>query len=94
MLELGAIGREIDAGQGMILLVQPTSKKGKVASFLADRGEGIMGISVEVASLETARELLEKNTKRKFGHFPGPYGNSILIPPEITHGLWIEFFQR
>src|SRR5256885_6604100 len=46
-------------------------------SFLAERGEGIMGVSIEVANLETARALLEKNSKREFGSYAGVYGNSI-----------------
>jgi catechol 2,3-dioxygenase-like lactoylglutathione lyase family enzyme len=93
--QLGAQGQEIEAGQGTILLLQPEKLDGKVASFLAERGaEGIMGVSLEVASLKTARSLLEANTKRQFAPYPGPFGKSILIPPEFTHGVWIEFFQK
>lgn len=91
---LGAIGREIDAGEAVILLVQPRSKKGRVASFLADRGEGIMGVSIEVSELETARQLLETHTNKQFASYIGLYGKSLLIPSELTHGLWIEFFQK
>jgi catechol 2,3-dioxygenase-like lactoylglutathione lyase family enzyme len=93
--QLGAQGQEIEAGRGSILLLQPENSTAKVASFLAERGaEGIIGISIEVASLQTARSLLEANTKRQFEPYDGPYGKSILIPPELTHGVWIEFFQK
>jgi catechol 2,3-dioxygenase-like lactoylglutathione lyase family enzyme len=93
--QLGAQGQEIEAGQGPILLLQPEKSTGSVASFLAERGaEGIMGVSIEVASLQTARDLLKSNTKRQFEPYNGPYGQSILIPPELTHGVWIEFFQN
>ena len=92
--QLGAIGSEIKAGQGVILLLQPTSHSGKVAKFLEDRGEGIMGISIEVSRLMTARKLLQMNTKRKFTPYGGPYGMSVLIPAQITHGVWVEMFQR
>lgn len=91
---LGASGREIKAGGGRIVLLEPKGKTGKAASFLAERGEGIMGVSIEVASLETARALLEKNTKREFESYAGAYGNSILIPAELAHGVWIEMFQK
>ena len=91
---LGATGREIAAGEGRIALLEPKGKTGKAASFLAERGEGIMGVSIEVASLETARALLEKNTKREFTTYSGPYGESILIPAELAHGMWIEMFQK
>jgi len=93
--QLGALGQEIEAGQGTILLFGPENSTGRVASFLAERGaEGIMGVSIEVGSLQTARSLLQANTKRKFEPYAGPFGQSILIPPELTHGVWIEFFQK
>ena len=91
---LGAAGREIEAGGGRIVLLEPKGRTGKAAAFLAERGEGIMGVSIEVGSLETARALLEKNTKRDFGSYAGAYGNSILIPAELAHAVWIEMFQK
>jgi hypothetical protein len=92
---LARTGQEIEAGQGPILLLQPQNTTGTVSSFLAERGaEGIMGVSVEVGNLQTARSLLESNTKLQFQPYAGPYGQSILIPPEFTHGVWIEFFQK
>lgn len=92
--ELGATGREIKVGAGRIVLLKPKDKTGRSAAFLADRGEGIMGVTLEVGSLETARTLLEKNTKRKFASYHGRYGDSLLIPAELAHGLWIEMFQK
>lgn len=92
--ELGATGREIEAGQGVILLLQPKGKNGKAASFLADRGEGIMGVSIGAAELMAARKLLETTTKRDFIPYIGPYGTSMLIPAELAYGLWIEMFQE
>jgi len=93
--QLEARSQEIEAGDGTILLLQSQASTGKVASFLAERGaEGIMGVSIEVASLQTARTLLEANTKRQFAPYAGPFGQSILIPPEFTHGVWMEFFQK
>src|ERR1700745_12136 len=92
---LGARAQEIEAGQGTILLLQSENSTSKVASFLAERGaEGIMGLSIEGASLQTARSVLEANTKKQFAPYSGPYGQSILIPPEFTHGVWIEFLQK
>ena len=92
--ELGASGREMKAGPLTILLLRPGNEDGKVASFLADRGEGIMGVSIEVRDLSTARKLIETNTGQKFMPYEGPYGSSILIPAQLAHGLRIEMFQR
>lgn len=92
--ELGAIGSEMKVGPLTILLLRPGNENTKVASFLADRGDGIIGVSIEVHDLGTARKLIETNTGQKFMPYEGPYGSSILIPAEIAHGLWIEMFQR
>ncbi len=94
LAKLGAIDREMKAGPLTILLVGTGNENGKVASFLADRGPGIMGVSLEVHNLGVARELIERSTGRQFTSYVGPYGISILIPAEIAHGLWIEMFQR
>ena len=53
-----------------------------------------MGMSIEVASLETSRALIEKNTKRELGSYAGAYGKSILIAAELAHWVWIEMFQK
>ena len=41
--QLGAAAREIEAGTGRIVLLEPKGRTGKAASFLAERGEGIYG---------------------------------------------------
>lgn len=92
--ELGASGREMKVGPLTVLLVRADNENGKVASFLADRGPGIIGVSINVRDLGAARELIERNTGRQFRSYVGAYGPSILVPAEIAQGLWIEMFQR
>ena len=92
--QLGADGREMEAGQGVILLLQSKDTGGPVASFLAKRGEGLMGVSIEVGQIETARKILETNTKEQFTLYAGPYGQSLLITGEVTRGAWMEMFQK
>lgn len=94
LAQIGAEGQEIKMKRGVILLLQPKGKNSYVHSFLADRGEGTMGVSIEVRDLDIARQLLEPNTNRKFTPYRGAYGRSILIPAKLTHGVWIEMFQR
>jgi hypothetical protein len=91
---MGGKGWEIRAGQGRILLLQPDGRDSSVASFLQERGEAIMGASLEVANLETAAGFANAAANRKLPPYQGAYGSSILVPGELTHGLWIEMFQR
>ncbi len=91
--QLEARGHEVVAGNGVVLLLQANTPKSKVTSFLARRGEGIMGVSIKVAALNRARNILETNIKQKFTPYVGAYGKSILIPAEVTRGVWVELFQ-
>src|SRR5712691_2647482 len=94
LAQLGADGREMEAGHGVILLLQSKDTGGPVAAFLAKRGEGLMGVSIEVGQLETARKVIETNTKEQFLLYAGPYGQSLLIAGEVTRGAWMEMFQK
>jgi hypothetical protein len=91
---LGAKGREVEAGRGMILLLQASDSGGVVASYLAGGGEGIMGVSIQVRDLEAARAFLETNTKQQLAIYKGPYGKSISVSPKLTHGVQIELFHE
>jgi Glyoxalase-like domain len=101
---LGAQGREVKAGQGVILLLEPTNKDGLLAKFLSKpvdpkekcncRGEEeIIGLSIEVGDLGKARRLAEASTGRKLETYEGFYGRSFLLAPEVTHGVWMEMYQ-
>jgi hypothetical protein len=66
-----------------------------LAKFLSDHHDGeIIGVSVEVSDVEKARSLIESRSGQKLEPYDGFYGRSILIPPELTHGVWMELFQR
>jgi hypothetical protein len=86
--------REFDAGHKKIVLLEAQGSEGPVPQFSRGRGEGLMGISLEVENLEKARALIQKNTKRSFPPYPGFYGNSFLIPGELAGGVWIEMVQK
>jgi catechol 2,3-dioxygenase-like lactoylglutathione lyase family enzyme len=92
---LGAKGRAVKAGNGCLLLLQSIDKNGVLAKFLSDRHDGeIIGVSVEVSDVEKARSLIESRSGQKLDPYEGFYGRSILIPPDMTHGVWLEMFQR
>ena len=99
---LGAHGREVKAGQGVLLLLESSDKNGVLGKYLSDHtnwingwphDEGIIGLSIEVADLGKARQLAESGTGRKLETYKGFYGTSFLLSPEVTHGVWMEMFQ-
>lgn len=90
---LSAHGREVKAGHGVLLLLESSNKDGLLTKFLSDHDEGIIGVSIEVADLGKTRQLAESGTGRKLETYKGFYGTSFLLPPEVTHGVWMEMFQ-
>lgn len=92
---LGAKGREVKAGNGCLLLLRSADKNGALNKFLSDHDAGdIIGISIEVSDLNKARSWVEGHSGHKLEPYKGFYGRSILIPPDLTHGVWMELFQR
>jgi catechol 2,3-dioxygenase-like lactoylglutathione lyase family enzyme len=92
---LQADGRVIEAGQGSILLLAPQNEKSVVARFIKDRGRPMcIGLSIEVGLVARTRMLLKHTTSNNHAVSMGPRGPSILLPPEATHGIWLELFQR
>jgi hypothetical protein len=92
--KLDARAREIEAGQGTLLLLQPRGPRSPVAAFLKKRGEGIIGLGFEVARLDTARSVIEKGLALSLEPYDGPHGRSVLVPAPRAFDVWIEFFQR
>jgi hypothetical protein len=92
-LFLDARGRKVEAGQGVLLPLKSSDKNGVLTKYLSDYDEGIIGLSIEVADLGKARQLAESGTGRKLETYKGFYGTSFLLPPEVTHGVWMEMFQ-
>ncbi len=90
---LSAHGREVKAGQGVLMLLESSDKNGALTRYLSDHDEGIIGLSIEVADFGKARRLAESGTERKLETYTGFYGTSFLLPPEVTHGVWMEMFQ-
>jgi hypothetical protein len=90
---LGAHGREVKAGHGVLVLLESSDKKGLLTNYLSDHDEGIIGLSIEVADLGKARKLSESGTGKKLETYIGFYGTSFLLSPEVTHGVWMEMFQ-
>lgn len=92
---IGATAQEIRAGSnGTILLVSPALPGGATEKFLADRGESLMGVSIEVQELAKTRLVLKTRLQQDLPEYSGPYGKSLLVPGEFATGAWIEFFEK
>ena len=87
--EISASGRTIVAGTGRLILLTPKPGPGPVADFLAARGDGIMGVKIEVADLAQMRDYLQ-------AHAPAVHdssresGDHLLIHPPTTPGFWLQ----
>jgi catechol 2,3-dioxygenase-like lactoylglutathione lyase family enzyme len=91
MPELAADGREIAAGSGLLLLLAPKAahNSGPVDDFLASRGEGLMGVTIEVADIARVRDYLKAHAA---GVLDPRWESAdyVLIPGAAAHGLWLR----
>jgi len=90
---LGATGEEFATESGSILLLQAKGS-GLVSAFAQQRSMGVMGVTLAVKDLTTARTFVEKQTNRNFSTYRGLYGSSFLIPADLASGVWIEMTQE
>jgi catechol 2,3-dioxygenase-like lactoylglutathione lyase family enzyme len=72
-------------GEGMVVLLPGRPRRAP------DRP--IVGVTVEVESLATARRVIEDNGLPAGALMPSPDGRSLFIPPGVAHGLWLELRQ-
>ena len=78
-----------------MLLLQSIDKNGMLAKFLSDHHDGeIIGVSIEVSDLNKARAWIESHSGQKLEPYDGFYGQSILIRPDLTHGICMELSQQ
>jgi catechol 2,3-dioxygenase-like lactoylglutathione lyase family enzyme len=89
--DLAANGREIAAGTGPLLPLAPKAahNSGPIDDFLASRGEGLMGVTIDVADIARVRDYLKAHTA---GVLDPPWESAdyVLIPGAAAHGLWLR----
>ncbi|MEA2558515.1 MAG: hypothetical protein QOH06_19 [Acidobacteriota bacterium] len=86
---LGARGAEVRYHNNTLALLEPDGP-GLVADFVAERGEGIMGVSIEVGDLQTALSLVNGNTGLGLQSFKYKGRERFLVPASLTHGFLVE----
>ena len=89
---LGGRGAEVRYRDNTLALLEPDGT-GLVADFTAERGEGILGVSLEVEDLPTALSLINANTGLDLQPFNYKGRQRFLIPSSLTHGLLIEMVE-
>jgi catechol 2,3-dioxygenase-like lactoylglutathione lyase family enzyme len=89
---LGGRGAEVRYHNATLALLEPDGP-GLVADFAAERGEGILGVSVKVGDLHTAHHLIQHNTGLHLRTFEHKGRERFLIPASLTHGLLIEMVE-
>lgn len=89
---LGARGAEVRYRDNNLILLEPNGP-GIVADFAADRGEGILGVSVQVGNLQTALDLVNGNTGLGLERFKYKGRSRFLVPATLTHGFLVEMVE-
>jgi catechol 2,3-dioxygenase-like lactoylglutathione lyase family enzyme len=89
---LGGRGARVRNHNATLALLVPDGP-GLVADFSADRGEGILGVSLAVQDLLAAHRLVEENTALTLPTFRYRGRDRFLIPASLTHGVLIEMVE-
>ncbi len=81
-------------GDASLELFQPTSAANPAAKFIAERGEGMYILSLEVADLDAAAATLAtKGIKANIQNIPdGPRLG--FISPKSTHGVLLQLIEH
>jgi catechol 2,3-dioxygenase-like lactoylglutathione lyase family enzyme len=91
---LKARGEAVKCGDGSIEFWEPEDKRGALASILGAQGPGPFGFSVAVASLQEAREIVQRSMPTKLAEENRRGHKTFAVPAEMTGGVWVEFVQR
>lgn len=89
---LGARGAEVRYNNNTLALLE-SDGPGLVADFVAERGEGILGASIQVGDLDTARTLINGNTGLALESFRYKGRDRFLIPASLTNEFLIEMVE-
>jgi catechol 2,3-dioxygenase-like lactoylglutathione lyase family enzyme len=89
---LGGRGARVRYHNATLALLQPDGP-GLVADFAADRGEGILGVSLAVQDFLAAHRLVEGNTGLTLPTFRYHGRDRFLIPASLAHGVLIEMVE-
>ena len=85
-----------DAGSGFIELAQPAGSEGPLAEMLAERGEGMLSISIEWCGIDAAVAELKTKGVEIADVVEGPLPDTRVarFAPGATHGVRLQLIER
>ena len=89
---LGGRGAEVRYKNATLALLEPDGP-GLVADFAAERGEGILGASIQMGNLGFAHSYVRSHTGLTLPVFKDKGRKRFLIPASLTHGFLIEMVE-
>jgi len=81
-------------GDAALELFQPTIAGNAAAQFLAERGEGLYVLSLEVASMATATETLAKKGIEVVVEQLDDGKKVAFLSPAVTHGVLLQLIEH
>ncbi|MBI3743810.1 MAG: VOC family protein [Chloroflexi bacterium] len=92
--DLGIRIRKVDVGNSYIELAQPTNPDGPVGKFVANTGEGLYLIAIQVDSLAaTVKNLQDKGARLIGAENASKKGARVFVHPKSTHGALLMLME-
>lgn len=91
--QFGTLAQEVMLGKGSLMLLTTKEKSTDSHADTDAAGSHIVCVSIMVKDLEAARAVIKARSGRTLEVYKGIYGDGVLVPANLTHGIAIEFAQ-
>jgi len=91
--QLGLRNAFLQVGDAELELFTPTKPENPATKFLAEQGEGMYVLSLEVDDLDQAINTLTARGIKVGAIMPIPNGRLAFISPKATHGVLLQFIE-
>ena len=87
----------LPVGDTRFELIEPTQEDSNVAKYIANKGEGIHHIALEVSNIQETLDQLKQEGVRLINEEPVPGAHNTriaFIHPKGTHGMLLELVEK
>jgi Glyoxalase-like domain len=91
---VGEKGSAFQCGQGTLVFFQPMNQTSPLAVLVKKSGYGLFGVSIAVADIKKAEQIVEQGTGRKFSIERAEGRSGFVVPAELAAGTFVEFVQQ